>query len=154
MIDAFRTTDCCGSFDAGSTQEKVIESYQYLTDDNILSLITQDIVRDELFGNIDRCRINLLMDIHLLIMYLSFIDKQRIVDRIISTTGEDKGNKYYVELYCIKCIRSKFYCRGINIDVLTKIFELFNLYLDTDLEDGIGYMQIEGDTPNINRIRS
>lgn len=145
--DPFRTTDCCGIWTPSVSEDRSFESYKYLHEAGIFDSLDTKILSGIVFGNLDMCDANLLMDLQMLILYLRFIYEERELDFIIN--GGDYGNQHYRDLYCLECIENKFHCRGVDVEVLTKIFIVFNLEEEPsstgESRDGIGFMQIEGD---------
>lgn len=146
--------DCCGNFDITDKDMKEFQFWEIIYSD--ANKIFDKIVSNEAFGTKDNCPAQALMDVHHLLFFLQKIQEERDFDAANSTTGNDNGNLYYIDKYCIKAIRDRFYCKGFTIQTILQVFDLFDLVHENtgpnDYLDGIGYMQIEGTTPPINRV--
>jgi len=129
--------------DFTDVDKKEFEFWDIVRDDVVL--VFDKVASDQVYGG-RNCKYSTLLRLYKeLHMFLSFILEERIVDANNDPLGEDYGNEYYIEKYCIREIRKALICKGIN---KTKIFQIYNLYglinttQNSDL-DGISIMGIE-----------
>lgn len=121
-------------------EDSVSEFYICMYDQ--INCLYDDTFRDDVYGK-KTFRMDMLNSVNYLLYYLILIYKERKID---IDNGDDEGNNYYRSLYEIERVRDYFYCKGINIDCALELFNL-TYFDDSDgqTQDGIGFMQIEGD---------
>lgn len=142
--------DCCKGFEVTEADERELFFWEYLEED--INNLFDNNAANEAFGNKDFDAMQNLMDVHHLLFFLKLIDEERKMDIIANASSVDKGNLFYIDKWCIKCLRKQFECKGFSILSILKVFQLFDLVEDSEIQDGIGYMQIEGTTDPINRV--
>lgn len=145
--DIYKSVDCCGNPYMDSVQEKAfifIRKASEMFDEKHVQVFQED-----LFGK-NTCTDDYLNDYLYLLAYLSIMQKER--QDYIDFNGIDRDASYYIEAYNIKCIAQSFDKRGDNIDHLLSIYGVAPY--EQVLNDGVNYMEIEGDDPPINRVRN
>ena len=142
--------DCCNVIEVDENDQREILYWNALYSD--INKVFDKVIAKEAFGVKDECQAQNLMDVHHLLLFLKLIDAERDFDAEQADDGLDEGNAYYIDKYCIKAIQDKFHCKGFSLQTVMAIFQLFNLVLDEEEQDGIGYMEIGGTVHPINRV--
>ena len=108
---------------------------------------------DQVFGNANCKNVKLLRLYSQLYLFLTAITEERQMDASNDLMGQDYGNKYYIDKYCIKSIRKSLLCRGFDSFSVFKTFNLYNLVDENAIPitelggGGIGIMTIRGTDP-------
>jgi hypothetical protein len=137
---------CCGEPFPGNG-EKLIAEYYDMAFQCLDPLLTQAISK-ELYGITDVQQVyNKINDFHFLLGLLMII----VDDIRLSARGNPCGIPDYatiLERYNLQCIMNHFKCFGCRINLISRIFSLFNVSVNIDDligdNDGIGAMYIEG----------
>lgn len=144
-MGAFDSINCCQEY--YPTKRDLLFTEAMIGYRDVVHRMFHNAVQDNVFGrtnNIDK-----LGMLNFLMVYLDLIQWQKEDDAEI--LGAERTNSYYTERYKTECIMRKMRCLGIDVKAMLTTYELYPF--GDALEDGIGYMVVEGITVPINRIR-
>lgn len=99
--------------------------YWLMAQDRIVALFDK-VASNHVFGTVNECLASKMRWYKHLSMYLDIMYEERAMDT--AREGEDLGDDYYKELYCINSIKKALICRGIDPNLISVYFNSSNIY--------------------------